>query len=160
MTQSIDLEALRAGLELLPVLKRLLEVAHASAVMGVSKHVTISANEAFIIIAALEAAASLSKPPIAGDRRAVLEELEDWRSCAKFDVTMEGAVPAGWDRSALERCRKKYLAASPAPVEAGQQISKEAYELLTDSLENPPEPSPELIELMRGPTLVEAPEKP
>ena len=35
------------------------------------------------------------------------DEVRKWRACAKYDVTMEGAVFAGrWDRSALERCRR------------------------------------------------------
>jgi hypothetical protein len=36
-------------------------------------------------------------------------EITDWHECAKFDVLMEGARAMGWDRSALERCREKYI---------------------------------------------------
>ena len=35
-------------------------------------------------------------------------EIEDWRACAKYDVLMEGPKFMTWDRSALDRCRKKY----------------------------------------------------
>lgn len=37
-------------------------------------------------------------------------EIEQWRSCALYDATMEGPVFKGWDRSALERCRRAALA--------------------------------------------------
>jgi hypothetical protein len=36
-------------------------------------------------------------------------EIEQWRSCALYDATMEGPVFKGWDRSALERCRREAL---------------------------------------------------
>lgn len=36
-------------------------------------------------------------------------EIEQWRACALYDATMEGPVFKGWDRSALERCRRAAL---------------------------------------------------
>jgi len=36
-------------------------------------------------------------------------EIEAWRSCAKYDPQMEGPVFNGWDRSAMDRCRKQYI---------------------------------------------------
>jgi hypothetical protein len=36
-------------------------------------------------------------------------EVADWRECAKFDVLMEGPKAMGWNRSALERCRERYI---------------------------------------------------
>jgi len=36
-------------------------------------------------------------------------EIEEWRSCAKYDATMEGPKFKGWDMSALDRCRKKFI---------------------------------------------------
>ena len=36
-------------------------------------------------------------------------EIEQWRECALYDATMEGLVFKGWDRSALERCRRAAL---------------------------------------------------
>jgi len=38
-----------------------------------------------------------------------LEEIQDWRDCARYDPCMEGPRFKGWDRSALDRCRKKYV---------------------------------------------------
>jgi hypothetical protein len=38
-------------------------------------------------------------------------EIEQWRECALYDATMEGPVFKGWDRSALERCRRAALEA-------------------------------------------------
>lgn len=35
--------------------------------------------------------------------------LREWQECALYDATMEGPVFKGWDRSALERCRKQTL---------------------------------------------------
>ena len=35
--------------------------------------------------------------------------LREWQECALYDATMEGPVFKGWDRSALERCRKQAL---------------------------------------------------
>jgi len=34
-------------------------------------------------------------------------DLQEWRECALYDVTMEGPVFKSWDRSALDRCRRK-----------------------------------------------------
>jgi hypothetical protein len=36
-------------------------------------------------------------------------EIEEWRSCARYDAMMEGPAFKGWDRSALERCRRAAL---------------------------------------------------
>jgi hypothetical protein len=33
-------------------------------------------------------------------------ELLAWRECAEYDVTMDGRVFKGWNRSALDRCRR------------------------------------------------------
>jgi hypothetical protein len=38
-----------------------------------------------------------------------LKELEEWRACAKYSPTMEGPQFMGWDRSQMERCRKRYI---------------------------------------------------
>ena len=35
--------------------------------------------------------------------------LREWQECAKYDPVMEGPVFCGWDRSALERCRRNAL---------------------------------------------------
>ena len=46
----------------------------------------------------------------AADRiEALSAEVDQWRSCARYDATMEGPVFKGWDRSALERCRRAAL---------------------------------------------------
>lgn len=43
------------------------------------------------------------------DRLAALEqEVRAWRECALYDATMEGPAFKGWDRSALDRCRRTY----------------------------------------------------
>jgi hypothetical protein len=34
-------------------------------------------------------------------------EIEQWRECALYDATMKGPAFKGWDRSALDRCRKR-----------------------------------------------------
>lgn len=39
----------------------------------------------------------------------VEDEVIEWHECAKHDPTMEGPRFKGWDRSALERCRQKYI---------------------------------------------------
>jgi hypothetical protein len=33
--------------------------------------------------------------------------LEEWEQCARYDAMMEGPRFKGWDRSAMERCRKR-----------------------------------------------------
>jgi len=38
-----------------------------------------------------------------------MTEAEDWRECAKYDALMDGPRFKGWNRSALDRCRKKYI---------------------------------------------------
>jgi len=43
--------------------------------------------------------------------RKLQDEIDDWRSCAKYDPLMEGLRFKGWDRSQMERCRKKYIEA-------------------------------------------------
>ena len=42
---------------------------------------------------------------------ALLEEVAAWRECARYDPLMSGPPGAfkGWDRSALDRCRKTYI---------------------------------------------------
>ena len=48
-------------------------------------------------------------------------ENEQWRECARYDATMEGPVFKGWDRSALERCRRAALEAHGLEIrEKGQ----------------------------------------
>ena len=42
--------------------------------------------------------------------RQMAAELEEWRECAKYDALMEGPKFKGWDRSALDRLRRKYEA--------------------------------------------------
>ena len=54
--------------------------------------------------------ASYSDHAQAADRiEALSAENEQWRACARYDATMEGPVFKGWDRSALERCRRAAL---------------------------------------------------
>jgi hypothetical protein len=37
-------------------------------------------------------------------------EVEAWRECARYDPMMSGnAMFKGWDRSQMDRCRKKYI---------------------------------------------------
>ena len=44
-------------------------------------------------------------------RAAELEaEVAEWRECMQFDALMSGPVFKGWDRSQMERCRKKHEA--------------------------------------------------
>ena len=39
-------------------------------------------------------------------------EVEEWRECARYDPTMSGeSLFKGWDRSQMDRCRKKYIEA-------------------------------------------------
>jgi hypothetical protein len=46
----------------------------------------------------------------AADRiEAQAAEIEQWRSCARYDAMMEGPAFKGWDMSALERCRRAAL---------------------------------------------------
>lgn len=40
---------------------------------------------------------------------ALKAEIEEWRACAQYDAMMEGPAFKGWDRSALERCRRAAL---------------------------------------------------
>ena len=40
---------------------------------------------------------------------ALLEEVTAWRECARYDPQMEGPAFKGWDRSALDRCRRVYI---------------------------------------------------
>ena len=39
----------------------------------------------------------------------LLAECEAWRECALYDPKMEGPKFKGWDRSALDRCRTRYI---------------------------------------------------
>jgi hypothetical protein len=56
-------------------------------------------------------------PQLAGkaadEIKRLMTECEAWRECARYDAMMEGPRFAGWDRSALNRCRKKYIETSP-----------------------------------------------
>lgn len=36
-------------------------------------------------------------------------EVEAWRECARYTPMMEGPAFMGWDRSALDRCRKRFI---------------------------------------------------
>jgi hypothetical protein len=40
---------------------------------------------------------------------ALLQEVTAWRVCARYDPQMEGPAFKGWDRSALDRCRRTYI---------------------------------------------------
>lgn len=41
---------------------------------------------------------------------ALREEVDCWRGCARYDPMMGGETRfKGWDRSALDRCRKEYI---------------------------------------------------
>lgn len=35
--------------------------------------------------------------------------LDEWQSCAKYDALMGGPKFMGWNRSALDRCRRKFI---------------------------------------------------
>jgi len=37
------------------------------------------------------------------------KEVSEWRDCARYDPLMSGPAFKGWDRSALDRCRRKYI---------------------------------------------------
>ncbi len=39
---------------------------------------------------------------------ALTAEVFEWRECAQYDATMEGPVFKGWDRSQMDRCRKRF----------------------------------------------------
>ncbi len=39
----------------------------------------------------------------------LIQEIEEWRSCASYDPKMEGPQFKGWDRSQMDRCRRKYI---------------------------------------------------
>ena len=36
-------------------------------------------------------------------------EVAAWRECALYDATMEGPVFKGWDRSAMDRARRRFI---------------------------------------------------
>ena len=40
-------------------------------------------------------------------------ECEAWRECAQYDPKMTGPAFKGWDRSALDRCRTRYIEMKP-----------------------------------------------
>jgi len=42
------------------------------------------------------------------ENEALRAQVEQWVECAMYDATMEGPVFKGWDRSALDRCRKRH----------------------------------------------------
>lgn len=46
---------------------------------------------------------------ISSVRREAIEEAAAWRECALYDATMEGPAFKGWDRSALDRCRRRFI---------------------------------------------------
>ena len=43
--------------------------------------------------------------------KAAILEIEEWRSCAKYDVLMTGPRFQTWDMSQLNRCRKQFIRA-------------------------------------------------
>jgi len=45
------------------------------------------------------------------ERDAAVTEVAEWRECAQYDATMEGPVFKGWDRSQMDRCRRRFNAA-------------------------------------------------
>lgn len=50
------------------------------------------------------------------EREWLRSELRDWQECALYDAMMSGPVFKGWNRSALDRMRKKnetYAALAP-----------------------------------------------
>ena len=55
---------------------------------------------------AKEARAALSAIPMTATG-----EVEAWRQCALYDATMAGPIFKGWDRSAMDRCRRRYIEA-------------------------------------------------
>lgn len=46
---------------------------------------------------------------LASEIERLLAECEAWRECAQYDPKMEGPAFKGWNRSALDRCRKQYI---------------------------------------------------
>lgn len=46
---------------------------------------------------------------LAGLVKDLVSECRDWRECARYSVTMESGHFQAWNRSALDRCRKKYV---------------------------------------------------
>ena len=48
---------------------------------------------------------------LTAERDAAVAEVAEWRECAQYDATMEGPVFKGWDRSQMDRCRKRFIAA-------------------------------------------------
>jgi hypothetical protein len=45
---------------------------------------------------------------LTAERDAAVAEVAEWRECAQYDATMEGPVFKGWDRSQMDRCRKRF----------------------------------------------------
>jgi len=41
--------------------------------------------------------------------KALEQEVQDWRECAMYDALMSGPKFKGWNRSALDRCRQRYI---------------------------------------------------
>ena len=41
--------------------------------------------------------------------KALAQEVQDWRECAMYDALMSGPKFKGWNRSALDRCRQRYI---------------------------------------------------
>lgn len=37
------------------------------------------------------------------------DEIDAWHECAQYDPLMEGPRFKGWDRSALDRCRRRFI---------------------------------------------------
>jgi hypothetical protein len=41
--------------------------------------------------------------------KALEQEVQDWHECASYDALMSGPKFKGWNRSALDRCRQRYI---------------------------------------------------
>ena len=55
----------------------------------------------------LDAAAFIERQAAA--LAAARAEVTAWRECARYDPLMSGRAFKGWDRSALDRCRRTYI---------------------------------------------------
>ncbi len=45
-----------------------------------------------------------------------MREIAAWRECALYDATMEGPRFKGWDRSAMDRCRRRFIETHPGEL--------------------------------------------
>lgn len=63
---------------------------------------------------------------LTAERDALRAEAEEWRDCAQYDPLMNGPRFKGWNRSALDRCRKQYIEARVAETVDASDLSPDA----------------------------------